>query len=118
MLPLEIQSIPHNLASSKARYWLEQVGLGQRLTHYPLKLSGGEQQRVAIARAFVTQPAIIFADEMTGNLDTQTGSHISDLIFSLNEQLKTTLIMVTHDEELAARCQRQLLLKDGRLHAC
>lgn len=118
MLPLEIQSIPTAIARQKSRYWLEQVGLGPRMEHYPLKLSGGEQQRVAIARAFVTQPAVIFADEMTGNLDTHTGALISDLIFSLNEKLKTTLIMVTHDENLAARCQRQLLLQDGCLHAC
>lgn len=118
MLPLEIQYVPTKEARKKAAYWLKQVGLENRLDHYPLKLSGGEQQRVAIARAFVTSPSIVMADEMTGNLDTETGKHVSDLIFDLNREHQTTLILVTHDEALAARCQRRLMLKDGQLHSC
>ncbi len=118
MLPLEIQSIPNNKARREASKWLKDVGLQSRLHHYPLKLSGGEQQRVAIARAFVTHPDIIFADEMTGNLDTHTGEYITDLIFSLNQEHQTTLVLVTHDDQLASRCQHQFLLQDGILHPC
>ena len=118
MLPLEIQYAKHDDAKNAATEWLEKVGLSHRLDHYPLKLSGGEQQRVAIARAFVTQPAIIFADEMTGNLDTHTGEMVSDLLFSLNQQHKTTLVLVTHDSQLAARCQRRMLLQEGVLQPC
>lgn len=118
MLPLEIQYVPHKRAKEQAMDWLQQVGLGNRLNHYPAKLSGGEQQRVAIARAFVTQPKIIFADEMTGNLDTHTGDLVADVLFSLNSQQKTTLVLVTHDISLSARCQRQLLLSEGILQPC
>jgi putative ABC transport system ATP-binding protein len=118
MLPLEIQYISSAVAKQKAQDWLQRVGLASRLQHYPNKLSGGEQQRVAIARAFVTNPTIIFADEMTGNLDLTTGKLVSDILFSLNKELNTTLILVTHDNELANRCDRQLLLHDGVLQAC
>jgi len=118
MLPLEIQYSAVEDAKKKAMFWLEQVGLGHRSSHYPDILSGGEQQRVAIARAFVTQPEIIFADEMTGNLDEKIGKQVIDLIFSLNSAEGTTLVMVTHDHNLAARCHRQVKLHDGTLHAC
>ena len=94
---------------------LEKVGLGERLTHYPKQLSGGEQQRVAIARAFAPQPAILFADEPTGNLDINTGERIIDLLFSLNQASNSTLILVTHDEKLAQRCGRVLVLNNGQL---
>ncbi|MBE8596375.1 putative ABC transporter ATP-binding protein YbbA [Xenorhabdus sp. BG5] len=94
---------------------LEQLGLGKRLKHMPAQLSGGEQQRVALARAFCTRPKILFADEPTGNLDRQTGDRIADLLFSLNHDYATTLILVTHDNQLAARCQRRLRLVDGKL---
>jgi putative ABC transport system ATP-binding protein len=89
--------------------------LGERLKHYPRQLSGGEQQRVAIARAFVLRPAVLFADEPTGNLDTATGARIIDLLFELNQERRTTLILVTHDEILAARCQRRVHLDGGRI---
>jgi len=94
---------------------LEQLGLGKRLNHLPAQLSGGEQQRVALARAFIGQPKLLFADEPTGNLDRETGDRIADLLFSFNRDNKTTLILVTHDEQLAARCQRRLRLRDGKL---
>ena len=115
MLPLEIQYIPHQRARAQASEWLQRVGLEERLHHYPTTLSGGEQQRVAIARAFVTNPKIIFADEMTGNLDTSTGEKITALLFSLNSEQNTTLVLVTHDNALAARCQRRLLLREGMI---
>lgn len=118
MLPLEIQYVPHQTAREQATNWLERVGLKDRLHHYPTKLSGGEQQRVAIARAFINRPNIIFADEMTGNLDTQTGSNVSDILFELNQQQHTTLVLVTHDVNLSKRCERRLLLDDGMLAAC
>lgn len=102
-------------AEPRARAILQQVGLGERLGHYPRQLSGGEQQRVALARAFVTQPAVLFADEPTGNLDTETGASIIEVLFDLNRQLGTTLVLVTHDEKLAARCDRILRLRAGRL---
>ena len=113
MLPLELAGIDD--AESPARAILGRVGLGERLDHYPRQLSGGEQQRVAIARAFVTRPQILFADEPTGNLDTATGRVIADLLFELNHAEGTTLILVSHDERLAARCARQLRLDGGRL---
>ena len=97
------------------RALLEQLGLGKRLHHLPAQLSGGEQQRVALARAFNGRPAILFADEPTGNLDRQTGDKIADLLFSLNREHGTTLILVTHDPLLAARCDRRLRLVDGQL---
>ncbi|RDI44522.1 ABC transporter ATP-binding protein [Aquicella lusitana] len=118
MLPLEIQYIVHEKAEQEAAAWLDRVGLGKRLHHYPAQLSGGEQQRVAIARAFVNNRKIIFADEMTGNLDVETGKLVADRLFELNRQHQTTLVLVTHDEQLAARCGRRLLLREGMLHPC
>ncbi|MEY2866414.1 MAG: hypothetical protein RIQ43_440 [Pseudomonadota bacterium] len=115
MLPLELSG--HSDPESAARDILGKVGLAERLQHYPRQLSGGEQQRVAIARAFVVDPAVLFADEPTGNLDTDTGRAIADLLFELNANRGTTLVLVTHDERLAARCQRQLRLNAGRLVA-
>ncbi|MDX8125695.1 ABC transporter ATP-binding protein [Methylomonas sp. OY6] len=111
MLPLELSG--HAQAASAARALLDRVGLSQRLTHTPKQLSGGEQQRVALARAFVTQPTILFADEPTGNLDCKTGAHIIDLLFELNQEQHTTLILVTHDMTLAGRCQRTIRLDAG-----
>ena len=113
MLPLELRGDAD--AQAPAQRILEKVGLGARLGHYPRQLSGGEQQRVALARAFVTQPALLFADEPTGNLDTHTGQAIIDLLFALNEDAGTTLVLVTHDEHLAARCRHQIRLDSGRL---
>lgn len=118
MLPLEINYIRHQQCVSRASEWLHRVGLDKRLHHLPTQLSGGEQQRVAIARAFVTNPQIIFADEMTGNLDSHTGSLIADILFDLNKEQKTTLLLVTHDESLAARCQKRMLLQKGKLTTC
>ncbi|MDG1818944.1 MAG: ABC transporter ATP-binding protein [Porticoccaceae bacterium] len=111
-LPLELQGMPDALQT--ARTYLERVGLGERVSHYPRQLSGGEQQRVALARAFACRPAILFADEPTGNLDTGTGKKINDLLFELNAEEGTTLILVTHEKTLAARCNRRLELQAGR----
>ncbi len=113
MLPLELAG--DFKAKLKAQTLLERVGLAHRLTHTPKQLSGGEQQRVALARAFVTQPAILFADEPTGNLDSKTGEHIIELLFELNQEQKTTLVLVTHDKELASRCQRTITLEAGSM---
>ncbi|KFX68967.1 ABC transporter [Pseudomonas taeanensis MS-3] len=113
MLPLELEG--HADARERARTLLERVGLGQRLTHYPRQLSGGEQQRVAIARAFAAEPDVLFADEPTGNLDSHTGERISDLLFELNQERGATLVLVSHDERLAHRCQRLIRLEGGRL---
>lgn len=115
MLPLELQL--NNTAEHAATKLLSRVGLAERLHHYPKQLSGGEQQRVAIARAFVTQPKILFADEPTGNLDNKTSQHIIDLLFEMNNERKTTLVIVTHDENLAKRCSRCLELENGRLES-
>lgn len=113
MLPLELEGLAD--ARQRAARALADVGLSARLHHYPHQLSGGEQQRVAIARAFVHRPKLLFADEPTGNLDQRTGAAISDLLFSLNREHATTLVMVSHDQSLAARCQRSLRLSDGRI---
>jgi putative ABC transport system ATP-binding protein len=113
MLPLELRGDVD--AESPARAILQKVGLGERLGHYPRQLSGGEQQRVALARAFVTRPSLLFADEPTGNLDTRTGQAIIELLFDLNAEAGTTLVLVTHDEHLAVRCGRTLRLDGGRL---
>lgn len=113
MLPLQLKGQPE--AESISLNALEKVGLRQRTKHYPKQLSGGEQQRVAIARAFATKPSILFADEPTGNLDSATGQIIIELLFSMNQQAGTTLVLVTHDLALANRCQRQLKLENGVL---
>ena len=110
-LPLELQGVSDALKT--AEHYLQRVGLAARVTHYPRQLSGGEQQRVALARAFACRPTILFADEPTGNLDTGTGEKINDLLFALNEEEGTTLVLVTHEKNLAARCQRTLELQAG-----
>lgn len=114
-LPALLRGDSERESKAQALTLLEQLGLKDRAGHLPAQLSGGEQQRVAIARAFISRPTILFADEPTGNLDRQTGIKIADLLFSLNRDFATTLILVTHDETLAARCQRQLRLRDGQL---
>ena len=113
MLPLELAG--HAEAPARASRVLDQVGLADRLGHYPRQLSGGEQQRVAVARAFATEPKLLFADEPTGNLDAETGRAIIELMFALNREQGTTLILVTHDESLARRCGRVLRMDAGRL---
>lgn len=117
---LENVALPMELAGNRdatklAKEYLQRVGLGERLGHYPKQLSGGEQQRVAIARAFACQPKILFADEPTGNLDQTTGAKISDLLFELNQQSEATLILVTHEQRLAERCDETVVIDDGRL---
>ena len=114
MLPLEIRAQAGN-ARAEARALLESVGLSHRLDHYPSQLSGGEQQRVALARAFAGEPKILFADEPTGNLDRNTGKQVEDLLFAMNRERGTTLVLVTHDPQLADRCQRQVRMTDGHL---
>ncbi|MCH1449435.1 MAG: ABC transporter ATP-binding protein [Litoricolaceae bacterium] len=116
MLPLELTGMPVAQAKQRAMKGLDRVGLGARTHHRPRMLSGGEQQRVALARAFVNEPALLFADEPTGNLDRRTGESVSELLFELNQETGTTLILVTHDERLAGRCQRILSLEDGTLN--
>ncbi len=113
MLPLELRSLPD--AAERAADWLARVGLGDRMKHHPSRLSGGEQQRVAIARAFAGAPRVLFADEPTGNLDAATGARVIDLLFGLNEDAGTTLLLVTHDPEIARRCALQVKLRAGRV---
>jgi putative ABC transport system ATP-binding protein len=113
MLPLELANVAD--ARAQAKRALESVGLGSRTGHYPRQLSGGEKQRVAIARAFVTAPKILFADEPTGNLDTASGEKISRLMFDMNREFGTTLVLVTHDKSLAGQCDRVMELEAGRL---
>lgn len=113
MLPLELAGLPE--ARPLAEAMLERVGLAARIGHYPKHLSGGEQQRVALARAFVVRPQLLLADEPTGNLDAETGTQIIDLVFEMNREAGTTLILVTHDEQLARRCGHTLRLSGGRL---
>ncbi len=113
MLPLELKG--QDDAKTQAEHFLDRVGLGSRLGHYPRQLSGGEQQRVAISRAFASRPDILFADEPTGNLDTHTGKTIIDLLFELNREEGTTLVLVTHEERLAGRCHHQVRLEAGRV---
>ena len=112
-LPMEIAKRKN--ARSVAKDMLKSVGLAHREKHYPLQLSGGEQQRVAIARALAHSPSLVLADEPTGNLDAKTGKRVSDLLFELHENMQTTLILVTHDEQLAKRCQRIVRMDEGRL---
>ncbi len=114
-LPALLRGESDAQSRAQAEQLLRQLGLGERLHHLPAQLSGGEQQRVAIARAFSGRPRVLFADEPTGNLDRKTGERIVDLLFSLNRDYATTLILVTHDEQLAARCERRLRLLDGKL---
>jgi putative ABC transport system ATP-binding protein len=113
MLPLELAGGAD--ASARARDVLGRVGLADRLGHYPRQLSGGEQQRVAVARAFVTQPKLLFADEPTGNLDSVTGEHVIDLLFEMNRERGTTLVLVTHDPDLAKRCARRIHISAGAI---
>ena len=113
MLPLELKGDP--AARAQATEMLQRVGLGERLGHYPRVMSGGEQQRVALARAFVTRPALLLADEPTGSLDFATGAKVMDLMFDMNREAGTTLVLVTHDRGIAARCDRQLRMEAGRL---
>ena len=113
MLPLELAGIDG--AREKSEEFLSRVGLAERFHHYPRTLSGGEQQRVAIARAFASQPLILFADEPTGNLDTNTGATVVELLFGLNKEEGTTLVLVTHDNTLADRCQRKFIMTAGHL---
>ena len=116
MLPLELRAnVSARDIEQRARQWLQKVGLGERLSHLARDLSGGEQQRVALARAFVIEPQILFADEPTGNLDPATGAEIIDLLFTLNREQSTTLLIVTHDESVAARCARVIRLSAGRI---
>ena len=113
MLPLELQG--RGDARAQATEMLQRVGLGERLRHYPKVLSGGEQQRVALARAFVVRPAVLLADEPTGSLDHATGEKVMELMFAMNREAGTTLVLVTHDRGIAARCDRQLRIEAGRL---
>jgi putative ABC transport system ATP-binding protein len=115
MVPLELRGEATNKVRERAIELLEEVGLGERSHHYPTQLSGGEQQRVAVARAFINNPKILFADEPTGNLDSETGEHIENLIFDLNRKQGTTLVLVTHDLDLADKCDRVIKLKNGEV---
>lgn len=115
MVPLELRGEATNKVRKRAIELLKEVGLGERSHHYPTQLSGGEQQRVAVARAFINNPKILFADEPTGNLDSETGEHIENLIFDLNRKQGTTLVLVTHDLDLADKCDRVIKLKNGEV---
>lgn len=112
-LPLELTG--RKRASEMAKEYLSKVGLAERLSHYPKQMSGGEQQRVAIARAFACEPKVLFADEPTGNLDSKTGGQIADLLFDMNKEQKTTLILVTHEQRLADRCDSRLVIDSGEV---
>jgi len=115
MLPLELAGVSASDCAKEAKIWLEKVGLGARFEHFPKTLSGGEQQRVALARAFINKPTILFADEPTGSLDEVSGKRVIELLFELNRENSSTLVLVTHDLALAARCNHQLHLQGGRL---
>ncbi|MCG2588271.1 ABC transporter ATP-binding protein [Rhodohalobacter sulfatireducens] len=115
MVPIELRGVSYREVEKKAIDLLDKVGLRDRVTHYPTQLSGGEQQRVGLARAFIHKPEVLFADEPTGNLDGDTGSQIEDLLFELNKDEGTTLIIVTHDRELASKCNRIIELKSGSI---
>lgn len=115
MVPLELRNERTSDIAVKAKDLLERVGLGGRLNHYPSQLSGGEQQRVSIARAFITDPKILFADEPTGNLDEENAHHVTELLFGMNKEQNTTLVLVTHNQELALRTQRILRMRGGKL---
>ena len=118
ILPMEFNGVPadgnaNNAAVTRANYLLESVGLADRGSHYPVQLSGGEQQRVALARAFMMKPSVLLADEPTGNLDSENGRHVLELLLRLNREEETTLILVTHDELLASHAERRIVLRDG-----
>ncbi|TVR15392.1 MAG: ABC transporter ATP-binding protein [Balneolaceae bacterium] len=115
MVPIELRGVPYYKVEKSALELLESVGLKDRTDHYPTQLSGGEQQRVGIARAFIHQPEILFADEPTGNLDGETGAQVEEILFNLNKEKGTTLIIVTHDIELASKCDRIIELKNGHI---
>ncbi len=115
MVPIELRGTPYKQVEKQAMELLTSVGLGDRVNHYPNQLSGGEQQRVGLARAFIHQPDILFADEPTGNLDGETGEQIEQLLFDLNRQQGTTLVIVSHDRELAQKCDRIIQLKNGSI---
>jgi putative ABC transport system ATP-binding protein len=115
MVPVELRGERYRDVFKSANHLLESVGLADRIDHYPTQLSGGEQQRVGIARAFINQPDILFADEPTGNLDTETGRQIESILFDLNRSQGTTLVIVTHDPELAEQCDRVIRLKSGQV---
>lgn len=115
MVPVELRGVPFRQVYDKAKWLLEETGLGNRIHHYPSQLSGGEQQRVGIARAFINDPDILFADEPTGNLDADTGAQIESILFGLNKKQGTTLVIVTHDTELADKCSRTIRLRGGRI---
>jgi putative ABC transport system ATP-binding protein len=115
ILPMELNGSLNGDASKRADYLIESVGLTQRRNHYPVQLSGGEQQRVALARAFMMKPSVLLADEPTGNLDSQNGRHVLELLIRLNEEEGATLLLVTHDELLASHAQRRIVLRDGQI---
>lgn len=115
MVPMELRGAAYEEVAGEAKRLLSEVGLAGRMDHYPTQLSGGEQQRVGIARAFIHKPNILFADEPTGNLDSETGEQIEDILFELNRKVGTTLVIVTHDPDLAARCDRMIRLRGGEI---